>query len=249
MFMLAQIVCRLVLCLALLTAAGSVALALDDTAIKRRALVREVQRDVLRTSEYLGKEALDERVIEVLGRVPRHEFVPESMRPLAYENRPLPIGNQQTISQPYVVAVMTDLLQLPKDCRVLEVGTGSGYQAAILAELCAEVYTIEIVAPLGQQAAATLERLGYDNVQVRIGDGYAGWTEHAPFDGIMVTAGASHVPPALVAQLSNGGRLVAPIGDPHGAQMLVVVTKLGDGSTKTDEILPVIFVPLTGGHD
>ena len=220
-----------------------------DYETERRAMVREIAADVRRTSNYLGKNRLDDRVMDAMGRVERHRFVPESIRDMAYLNRPLPIGHDQTISQPYIVAIMTDLLGLDPGCRVLEVGTGSGYQAAVLAELCDEVFTIEIVAPLGQEADERLARLGYENVNVRIGDGYAGWPEEAPFDGIIVTAGASHVPDPLVEQLARGARIVIPVGDPYGRQDLVVVTKQQNGDTVTREILPVIFVPLTGGHD
>jgi len=220
-----------------------------DYAAERRALLREIERDVRETADYLNRRRLDERVMEALAHVPRHEFVRPQDQRLAYENRPLPIGYGQTISQPYIVAVMTDLLEPGPGCRALEVGTGSGYQAAVLSELCDEVYTIEIVEPLGEQARSRLSGLGYDNVEVRVGDGYYGWPEHAPFDVIIVTAVASHVPPPLLAQLEPGGRMVLPIGTPFTTQQLVLVRKREDGRVTTRQVLPVAFVPLTGGHD
>jgi protein-L-isoaspartate(D-aspartate) O-methyltransferase len=174
--------------------------------------------------------------------VPRHEFVPLDYRSAAYRNTPLPIGHGQTISQPLIVALMTELLQLASTDKVLEVGTGSGYQAAILAVLASEVYTIEIVPELSQMARANLERLGYRNVSTKVGDGYQGWAEHAPFDAIIVTAAASYVPPPLIAQLSSGGRMVIPVGDFF--QELMVLAKHADGTTTTTIITPVRFVPL-----
>ncbi len=222
--------------------------AADDYAAARQELVREIEANVRETRESLGKEALDPRVIAAIGRVPRHEFVPEELRSLAYLNQPLPIGHDQTISQPYIVAIMTDLLALPRAGRVLEVGTGSGYQAAVLAELGVEVYTIEIVEPLGLRAKALLQRLGYKNVQVRIGDGFAGWPEAAPFDAIIVTAAAPETPPPLLAQLKPGGRMIIPLEGRFGAQDLVLIEKNAKGRVSREEILPVIFVPLTGEH-
>ncbi len=189
---------------------------------------------------------LDPRVIEALGTVPRHEFVPGRQKPYAYENRPLPIGHGQTISQPYIVALMTDLIEPGPEDVVLEVGTGSGYQAAVLAGLVRAVYTIEIVEPLGRGAAQRLARLGYGNVTTKIGDGYFGWEEHAPFDAIVVTAAASHVPPPLVQQLKPGGRMVIPVGGPFMTQQLVLVEKTGEGRVLTRQITAVRFVPLTG---
>ncbi len=220
----------------------------DDYAADRQQLVREIEAHVRETREDLGKEALDPRVIAAIGRVPRQEFVPEELRSLAYFNQPLPIGHDQTISQPYIVAIMTDLLALPRAGRVLEVGTGSGYQAAVLAELGVEVYSIEIVEPLGLQARALLERLGYKNVQVHIGDGFAGWPEAAPFDAIIVTAAAAETPPPLLAQLKPGGRMIIPLESRFGAQDLVLIEKDAEGRVRRQEILPVIFVPLTGDH-
>ena len=184
-----------------------------------------------------------------IARVPRHEFVPAEQRPHAYANRPLPIGHGQTISQPYIVALMSDLIKPQAGHRVLELGTGSGYQAAMLAELTGQVYSIEIIEALGTQAAERLSRLGYDNVTTRIGDGYYGWEEHAPFDAIVVTAAASHVPPPLVAQLKPGGRMVIPVGSRFLTQQLVLIEKDPGGQLITQQILPVKFVPLTGEHD
>jgi protein-L-isoaspartate(D-aspartate) O-methyltransferase len=184
-------------------------------------------------------------VLDAMGRVPRHLFVPDGQRPHAYENRPLPIGYSQTISQPYVVALMTDLLRARPQDRVLEVGTGSGYQAAVLSVLVGKVYTIEIVKALADESRERLARLGYANVEVRAGDGYAGWPEAAPFDAIMVTAGAPHVPPALVEQLKPGGRMVIPVGPASAIQSLTLVEKSADGSVRRRDVIPVRFVPLT----
>jgi protein-L-isoaspartate(D-aspartate) O-methyltransferase len=191
---------------------------------------------------------MDPRVMAVIAEVPRHEFVPQDQRPHAYENRPLPIGHGQTISQPYIVALMTDLLKPQPEHKVLEISTGSGYQAAVLARLAKEVYSIEIITELGQQATERLQRLGYDNVTVRTGDGYFGWEEQAPFDGIVVTAAADHIPPPLIRQLKPGGRMVIPVGSRFMVQQLVLVEKDAEGATTTRQILPVLFVPLTGGH-
>jgi protein-L-isoaspartate(D-aspartate) O-methyltransferase len=216
---------------------------------QRQALIREIERDVGDTAEYLNRRELDTRVMAAMARVPRHEFVRSEDRDLAYANRPLPIGYGQTISQPYIVAVMTDLAEPARGCRALEVGTGSGYQAAVLAELCDKVYTIEIVEPLGRQARTRLAGLGYGNVEVRIGDGYYGWPEAAPFDLILVTAVAGHIPPPLLEQLKPGGRMVLPVGTRFTTQQLVLVHKRPDGRVTTRQMLPVSFVPLTGGHD
>ena len=215
-----------------------------DYATRRQILVERIAADVRATRDYIGRARLDDRVMAAIGRVPRHEFVPDSARSYAYENRPLPIGYGQTISQPYIVALMTDLLALGADSVVLEIGTGSAYQAAVLAELVARVYTIEIIEPLGRAARARLARLGYDNVEVRIGDGYYGWAEHAPFDAIMVTAAASHVPRPLLGQLKPGGRLVIPVGDRFLTQQLILIEKHADGTMTTTQVLPVRFVPL-----
>jgi protein-L-isoaspartate(D-aspartate) O-methyltransferase len=223
----------------------------DETTFEaqRGALMREIERDVRETAEYLNRRELDERVMAAIGSVPREEFVRPDDRDLAYENRPLPIGYGQTISQPYIVAVMTDLVEPAAGCRALEVGTGSGYQAAVLSRLCERVYTLEIVEPLARQARERLARLGHDNVEVRIGDGYYGWPEAAPFDVILVTAVASHIPPPLLKQLKPGGHMVLPVGTRFTTQQLVLVSKLSDGRVRTRQLLPVAFVPLTGGHD
>jgi protein-L-isoaspartate(D-aspartate) O-methyltransferase len=228
---------------------ASPAKAADPFEAPRRALLREIAQDVRDTAEYLNRRELDPRVMAAMAAVPRHEFVRPEDRDVAYDNRPLPIGHGQTISQPYIVAVMTDLIEPAPGCRALEVGTGSGYQAAVLSRLCAEVYTIEIVEPLGRQARERLARLGYDNVRVRVGDGYHGWPEAAPFDVIVVTAVAGHVPPPLLGQLKPGGRMVLPVGTRFTTQQLVLVNKLPDGKVRTRQLLPVSFVPLTGGHD
>jgi protein-L-isoaspartate(D-aspartate) O-methyltransferase len=193
-----------------------------------------------------GRDIRDPAVLEAMRRVPRHEFVPENLRGAAYADHPLPIGHGQTISQPYMVAAMTQLLQPRPGHRVLEVGTGSGYQAAVLAALVKEVYSIEIVEPLGREAAARLARLGCTNVQVRVGDGYAGWPEAAPFDGILVTAAPDHVPAPLLVQLKPGGRLVIPVGGPGETQWLDVIHKHPDGRLTTERAMAVRFVPLTG---
>ena len=185
----------------------------------------------------------DSRVLDVLRAVPRHEFVPQAQRMHAYEDRPLPIGEGQTISQPYIVAVMTELLELEGSERVLEIGTGSGYQAAVLGRLAREVYSIEIVPELAARSGADLERLGYANVHVRQGDGYRGWPEHAPFDAILVTAAPGHVPEPLVEQLAQGGRMVLPVGDVF--QDLVLVTRGAEG-VRQERLLGVRFVPMTG---
>ena len=215
---------------------------------ERKALLEEIREDVRRTQAYTSVRRLDERVLDVIGRVPRHEFVAEGYRPQAYENRPLPIGHGQTISQPYIVALMTELLAPEPGDVILELGTGSGYQAAVLAELVRQVYTVEIIDALAGDAKTRLSRLGYDNVEVRQGDGYYGWSEHAPFDGIIVTAVGSRIPPPLIEQLKPGGVMILPVGGRFTAQHLVLLNKDDAGEITTRQILPVSFVPLTGGH-
>ena len=210
-------------------------------------MVAEVELYARLTGDTLD-EAVDERVLSALGIVERHEFVPDQQKRFAYENRPLSIGHGQTISQPYIVALMTDLVEPDKDDVVLEVGTGSGYQAAILSGLVKQIYSIEIVPPLAHQAEARLERLGYDNVTTRLGDGYYGWEEHAPFDSIVVTAAASHVPPPLVKQLRPGGRMVIPVGGRFMTQQLLLIEKTEQGEVMSWQIAAVRFVPLTGEH-
>ena len=220
----------------------------DQYTQQRMELMRIIEQDVRETSVYLDRETLDPRVMKALAEVPRHQFVPDSQRRYAYQNRPLPIGHGQTISQPYIVAIMTDLLKLTPEDRVLEVGTGSGYQAAVLAELAKQVYSIEIIEPLGKRAGDLLDKLGYDNVETRIGDGYYGWEAHAPFDAIIVTAAADHIPPPLITQLKPGGRMMIPVGSRFMTQQLVVVEKDSNNNVTTRLILPVRFVPLTGVH-
>lgn len=212
-----------------------------DSAERRRRMLAEIAA----TYREARTGRPDPRVMEAIGKVPRHEFVPPSLAASAYDNRPLPIGAGQTISQPYIVALMTDLARLQPSHRVLEVGTGSGYQAAILGELAAQVHTIEILPALAATAKERLARLGYRNIEVVAGDGYEGMESRAPFDAILVTAGADHVPPALVRQLRPGGRMVIPVGPALSVQELTVVEKSADGSVATRRVLPVRFVPLT----
>ena len=239
-----QTSCRwLAVALALLSA---LAVAADDgMSTERRAMVATVAA----MARDFRAGGIDARVLAALERLPRHEFVPAPLRASAYENRPLPVGYGQTISQPYIVAVMTDLLRVGAGDTALEIGTGSGYQAAVLAELGVKVSTIEIVEPLAREAAERLRRLGYGGIATRIGDGYHGWPEQGPFDAIMVTAAASHVPPPLLRQLKAGGRMVIPVGPPFQTQQLMLVEKRADGTLLTRQLMPVIFVPLTGGHD
>jgi protein-L-isoaspartate(D-aspartate) O-methyltransferase len=200
------------------------------------------QRASMVTEQLQQRGISDARVLEVMRTVPRHMFVPESVRPFAYADRPLSIGHGQTISQPFIVAYMTDALGVARTHRVLEIGTGSGYQAAVLAHLAREVYTVEIVPELARRASELLESLGYSNVYIREGDGYAGWPEHAPFDRIIVTAAPEQVPQALIEQLANGGRLVIPVGTSE--QWLTLIEKTRNGVTQ-QRTIPVRFVPLT----
>lgn len=209
-------------------------------------MLEDIRRLTRETRVETGRAALSDRVMAAMARVPRHRFVPTGMADHAYENRPVAIGSGQTISQPFIVALMTDLMEVRAGDRVLEIGTGSGYQAAVLAELAGVVYTIEIIEPLGREAAAIFQALGYRNIVAKIGDGYQGWPEHAPFDSIIMTAAAPHVPQPLVDQLKPGGRLVIPVGEQAGAQTLYLIEKGADGSISRREILAVRFVPLTG---
>jgi protein-L-isoaspartate(D-aspartate) O-methyltransferase len=222
-----------------------IALAADPFASARARLVEEIASDARYTSRETGRPALDARVMNTLRTIPRHLFVPENLRSAAYANRPLPIGHGQTISQPYIVALMTDLLGVDRNDVVLEVGTGSGYQAAVLSPLVKQVYTVEIIAPLAQQAKTRLQSLGYRNVTVRHADGYNGWKEVGPFDAIIVTAAATHIPPPLIQQLKPGGRMIIPVGGPFATQSLMLVEKTAAGKVRTRQVLPVRFVPLT----
>ena len=219
----------------------------DEAAAQRHRMVAEIAADIRALSGIIGKAALDDTVMAAIAKVPRHQFVLPGQETWAYVNHPLPIGHGQTISQPLIVALMTDLLSIGADDVVLEIGTGSGYQAAVLAEIVKRVYTIEIVEPLARQAESRLRGLGYRNIEVRAGDGYRGWPEHAPFDAIIVTAAGPIIPPALLDQLRPGGRLVMPVGDPRRTQWLTVVDKDADGKITERSVLAVAFVPLTGG--
>jgi len=210
------------------------------------ALVAEVAHDLDRIRPGGSDDALRRRILGAIERVPRHEFVSAKLHDQAYQNRPLPIGHGQTISQPTIVGLMTELLAPRPGQRVLEIGTGSGYQAAILAELGAEVYTIEIIPALGESAQARLMRLGYRHVHTRVADGYYGWDEHAPYDAIIVTAATNHIPPRLLEQLKPDGRMAIPVGNPFGRQQLILATKDRSGRVTTQKVLPVRFVPLTG---
>ncbi|MBT8059441.1 MAG: protein-L-isoaspartate(D-aspartate) O-methyltransferase [Gammaproteobacteria bacterium] len=237
----------LILAMVLLMPVGAAQAETSSQATARAALVEEVRlwgkRDPLP-----GQRGLSENVLSALGDVRRHEFVPPRQQRDAYANHPLPIGHGQTISQPYIVALMTDLVQPEAGDRVLEVGTGSGYQAAVLARLVGRVYSIEIIEPLAMQAKDRLRRLGYDNVETRLGDGYYGWPEQAPFDAIVVTAAASHVPSPLIEQLRPGGRMVIPVGGRFTVQYLLLIEKTLEREIVTRQITAVRFVPLTGEH-
>ena len=212
---------------------------------QRRRMVEEIVALAREARAATGRATLSERVLAAMAKVPRHELVPADQKAIAYANRPLPIGLGQTISQPFIVALMTDLMEVKPGDRVLEIGTGSGYQAAVLAELAATVYTIEIVEPLAREAAGRLNQLGYRNVVAKVGDGYQGWPEHAPFDAIMVTAAPREVPQPLIEQLKPGGRLVVPIGGQAAGQALLLIEKKTDGTVMRRNILAVSFVPLT----
>ena len=212
-------------------------------------LLDEIRDEVGATGYLTGRSALQQRVFEALRTVRRHFFVPEELQDSAYANHPLPIGHGQTISQPYIVALMTDLIQPGPEDVILEVGTGSGYQAAILSRLVKQVYSLEIIEALAEQARRRLQRLGYDNVEVRTGNGHFGWSEHAPYDAIVVTAAARRVPPVLIEQLKPGGTLVIPVGRQHFGQELLAISKDEQGLTEERRVLPVAFVPLTGSAD
>ena len=220
----------------------------EQRAAARARMVAEIAAMARDTGAETGRPRFGDAVMAAMGKVPRHRFVPALQDIFAYDNRPLPIGEGQTISQPYIVALMTDLLDPKSADTVLEVGTGSGYQAAVLAELVAKVYTIEIVETLGRRAKQLLGELQYRNVEVRIGDGYGGWPAAAPFDAIIVTAAPAAVPQPLIDQLKPGGRMVIPVGGPSDVQHLLLVEKQPDGRTTTRRTLSVRFVPLTGGR-
>ncbi len=215
----------------------------EEMAVARDEMVREIVRSMDGLAYRIKRDALSARVLQVLGSVPRHLFVPPDRISEAYLNRPVPIGYHQTISQPFIVALMTDLLELKPTDKVLEIGTGSGYQTAVLAALAGEVFTIEICQPLAERAALTFARLGLANVHARVGDGHLGWPGEAPFDAIIAAAAPPDVPTALIDQLKTGGRLVMPVG--QRSQQLIVVEKQSDQSSVLREIIPVCFVPLT----
>ena len=239
-----KILVALSLSIAALQACAQSDFSQSEFAEEREFMVEQVVQLAELTGPETGRPQFADRVIESLRIVPRHEFVPETFRgAAAYRDSPLPIGNGQTISQPYIVALMTDLADVGPDSVVLEIGTGSGYQAAVLAEFVDRVYTIEIIEPLGRRAAQTLQRLGYSNVSVSIGDGYQGWPEFAPFDAILVTAAPEAVPEPLIMQLKPGGRLVIPVGPENEVQSLQVLEKTEDGQMHVTHVLPVRFVP------
>jgi protein-L-isoaspartate(D-aspartate) O-methyltransferase len=217
---------------------------IEDSQAGIKRMLADIEAETRLTRGMIGKDRLDERVMDAMARVPRDAFVPDGLRSAAFDNGPLPIGHGQTISQPYIVALMTDLLGLAEEAVVLEVGTGSGYQAAVLSLLCRKVYSMDLIPSLVTDAGALLDRLGYDNVILQSGNGYDGWPEHAPYDGIIVTAAATHIPQALVDQLKPGARLVVPVGLPYMPQELLVVAKDADGESHVRDVLAVAFVPL-----
>lgn len=224
------------LCLAVLLFFQTFSEGADPYALKRQQMVR---------NDIRGRDVKEPKVLSAMSNVPRHLFVPPEYRNKAYEDHPLPIGEGQTISQPYVVALMTEALKLKGGDRVLEIGTGSGYQAAVLAEIVREVYTVEIRKNLAEKAESVLKELGYLNVKVKYGDGYFGWEEAAPFDAIIITAAANHIPPPLIKQLKEGGRLIVPLGSTVYLQTLILATKL-KGQLDIEQLGPVAFVPMTG---
>ena len=224
---------------------SALSLAASHPAFEER--VKERHRMVKNDIEnYSHMPVKDSAVLNAMRRVPRHVFIPEEMQRYAYENRPLSIGCNQTISQPLIVAHMTELLELSKASKVLEIGTGSGYQAAVLAELCDAVYTMEIIPELGERAATLLAELGYDQIRVRIGNGYEGWPEQAPFDRMIVTCAPDDIPEALIEQLAPGGRIIIPVGGLYEVQYLVLAKKNNKGRIIREELYPVRFVPMTG---
>jgi protein-L-isoaspartate(D-aspartate) O-methyltransferase len=219
----------------------------QQAAVLRQHMVLEIAAQTVLAGERIGKYNLDARVMEIMGKVPRHEFVPVEIQPYAYLNRPLPIGFDKTISQPFIVALMTDMLEIRKEDVVLEIGTGLGYQAAVLAELARKVYSMEIIEALAQQAVKRLSRAGYTNVEVKVANGSHGLPEHAPFDKVMVTAAPDLIPPPLINQLKPGGRMVIPAGLSDN-QQLILVEKSASGRLSTKEILPVRFSQLEGAE-
>ncbi len=224
--------------------------AADERLPERRALVREIEREVRETAHLTGIASLSEPVRRALLRVPRHRFVPEHLQHLAYANRALPLACGQTVSQPYIVALMTELARVGPGSRVLEIGTGSGYQAAVLTEICGSLRSMERLPELAEAARRRLRELGYRDVEIRVGDGHHGWPEAAPFDAIVVTAAAARIPPALEAQLAPGGRLVLPVGPPGGVQDLRLIERdPATGIRRVRTVLPVAFVPLMGGDE
>ena len=210
-------------------------------------LLRDIELEVKETQSYTGRRKLRQEVVAALRATPRERFVPPELRDQAFGNYPLPIGLGQTISQPYIVAIMTELLDIEPQGRVLEIGTGSGYQAAVLSHLAASVFSVENVAELSESARLRFDELGYQNIRTKVGDGYYGWPEEAPFDAIMVTAAAPTIPPPLLEQLAPGGRLIAPVDSGWG-QTLVLASRGQEGEVKTEQLLPVAFVPLTGAR-
>lgn len=211
---------------------------------KIRNMLDTIRMEARMTASYTGRAAFDERVMQAMQDVDRGDFVPAIYRSQAYDNGPLPIGNGQTISQPYIVALMTDLLDVNADSIVLEVGTGSGYQAAILGKLVRQVYSVERISELAASSEKRLKQMGYENIHVRCANGYSGWQDKAPFDAIIVTAAASHIPQDLIDQLKPGGRMVIPVGLPYTNQTLMLVTRNEQGSTNIESVLGVVFVPL-----
>jgi len=216
---------------------------------KMQRLLDEIESEYKYTSGMTGKETLDPKVKAAIANVPREKFVPKTHIDSAFYNGPLPIGHGQTISQPYIVAIMTDLLELEADDVILEIGTGSGYQAAILAQLCKQVYSIEYIPALADIARPRFEKLGYDNIETMTGNGFDGWPEHAPYDGVIVTASATHIPGPLIEQLKPGGRMVIPIGEQYFHQELTLVKKTEDGELDIRDIFGVAFVPFQGERD
>ena len=213
---------------------------------QRRQMIEDIEAGVAFTRNMIGKDRLDKRVMTAMRQVPRENFVPPNMRHAAFRDGALPVGHGQTISQPYIVALMTDMLELSEDSIVLEIGTGTGYQAAILSCLARQVYSIERIPALAESARLRLDEMGYDNVEIRCGDGYQGWPDRAPFDGIIVTAAAPFIPPALLEQLRPGGRMAIPVGMPSLHQELMLVSKDMLGETHNKSLLGVAFVPLVG---